>query len=150
MPITTALKIAEHCLLDTDPAGKVFTYADQAEAKLRFLLTSETYDEVKAEGAGQENFDNLQRAESYLSLYFALPFLNLRPTELGGLSKIIGYGEHQTEQLMGLGELKGYRGRFYEMAIGLLEDIREQVPEDPEDFKEAGIDSYDAGPFTIG
>lgn len=148
MSVTTVNDIQDHCGLAEGPATKVFNYVDSATRKIKELISSDVYEQVAGD-QGDANYDPMQRAESYLCLYFALPFLNLRPTEIGGLVKTVGYGEMQTEQLMGLGELKAYQIKLYQMAIGLLERLITQIPEDPDKAKKADIQSYDAGIIQI-
>lgn len=139
MPVTDVPAIKTHTLLDTDPAEKVANYADEAEATLRVLVTDAVYDDIA--GGSDAKYEKLQRAESYLCLWAAIPFLNLRPTDTGGLSKIIGYGDQTHEKLMSKAELDSYRGRFYAEAVNVIDDIRPGL--------DGSEDVYNAGPLTI-
>jgi hypothetical protein len=52
--------------------------------------------------------------------------------------------------LMSQRELKAVRAATYDMAIELLDGIRQVLPEDEDDFNDIDPDVYDAGAFKIG
>lgn len=140
MPITDADAVQEHTQLRSKAADKLFGFAEHAEKRLRELVSDDTYDEIKGDPE-HDDYDALQRAESLLCFFYGVQFVNLRPTELGGFSKIIGYGDQQTEQLMSHRELLSYRSKIYGMALELIEDLLPDLDDEAE--------SYDAGPFSV-
>lgn len=148
MPITDADAIEEHTQLSAEASAKVVNYAPMAEQRLRQLVTDATYDEIAGD-TNHDDYDRLQRAESLLSLYYGFQFLNLRPTSLGGFSKVIGIGPETNEILMSQKELNGYRAATYDMAFELLDGIRVELPEDPDEFDKLNPCVYDAGPIKI-
>lgn len=148
MPITDAAAIKEHTQLTDAASQKVDKFAPLAEERLRQLITDPTYDEIKDDDQ-HDDHDTLKRAESFMSLYFGFQFLNLRPTEMGGFIKVIGYAE-DNKMMMSARELKSYQAETYQMAIQMLDGIRDVIPEDPDEFDDVDPEIYDAGAFKIG
>lgn len=140
--ITNADHIAEATQIKQKAAEKLAGFAGQAEGRLRVLLSGATYEEVAGKAPGNSDYQALLRAESLLSLYFGFVFLNLRPTDLGGFSKMIGYGGETSEALMSARELNSYRQGIYGMAVELIEHLRPDIDEET-------ITSYDAGGVVI-
>lgn len=83
---------------------------------------SERYDEIAALGAGNKHYVALQRAEAKLAIYYALPFLNLRPTEKGGLTKALGNVEGGID-VMGTRELTDVRRELFAQSLETLKRL---------------------------
>ena len=117
--------IAEHTQIPVKAAKKAFRFIPQARAELRSVIGADTYDSVHSTGSGTDH-DKCEQAESLLALSFALPLLNLRPTDRGGLSKAIGMAAENVEQLMSAREMERYAGIIRLQAIEIVADL---VPE---------------------
>lgn len=148
MPLTDASAIQDHTQIKQEAAGKVEKFTPMAEARLRQLITDDKYEAIEGDDT-HDGYDTLKRAESLMSLYFGFQYLNLRPTEIGGFTRVIGYGD-SNQMLMSGKELQAYRGRTYDMAVELIDDIRDVLPQDANKFEDVDPGSFDAGPFTIG
>lgn len=91
------------------------------------------YDEIVALGSSDQHYIALQRAEALLAVYFALPYLNMRVTEKGGLARAIGLAEGVND-LMSNQELEAYRRSIYVLAHEALRmlvrdtDASEYIP----------------------
>jgi hypothetical protein len=92
----------------------------------------ERYDEIVALGSSNKHYIALQRAEALLATYYALPFLNMRLTEEGGLMRAIGLVEGQRD-LMSNMEMEAYRRSIYAQVYAILmkllrvEDASEKI-----------------------
>lgn len=141
MAITTSADIAQFTQIKQKAAEKLFSFASQAEHRLRELLTDKIYESTAAKDPGDSGYQALLHSESLLCLYFGFSFLNLRPTDLGGFSKLIGYGQESSEALMSHRELEAYRQQIYSMAVELIESLRPDIDDKTK--------SYDAGVVAI-
>ena len=81
----------------------------------------ELYDELLEKEATDGPRTLVARAEALLCLHQALPFLNMRPTEKGGLIDEIS-GIETGARLVSPGRLEGYRRKIYNQAEALIED----------------------------
>ena len=138
MALTDGNTIKLHTQLKQSACDKAAAFVDVAEHKLIELITQAIFDAL----SGTDK-DRATRAESYLCIYFAMQFSNLRPTDLGGFSKIIGFGDQQTEQLMSKRELESYRQSIYNAAVQQIAELMPQLTQDSTDT------DYDFGPFGM-
>ena len=92
MAITTAQKIQEVCSLEQRVANKVEEYITDAEFKIRELITDAKYEEIR-DDSSHEYYERVQRAESVLAYYYALPFIALRHDGGGGFVTATGFNE---------------------------------------------------------
>ena len=90
--------------------------------KAKEEITSDGYDDIVSKGAGNEDYEALQEAESLLFVYFALPRMNLRVTEKGGLQRRTGVVDNEND-LMSYSEMNEYRSDAFGDAMDILEDI---------------------------
>ncbi|NBC16713.1 MAG: hypothetical protein GVY18_05265 [Bacteroidetes bacterium] len=104
MPIADATTIADHTGLEAAIANTAASHLGRAERDLRSVLgadrtdTSKSeYDRIVALGTGHDDYQALQEAESLLAVAYAMPFLNLRPTEKGGLVTAVGFDASRVE-----------------------------------------------------
>ncbi len=108
MALTDQIKVLEHNGLSADLALKVFQYQDEAENLLRQWIGDSKYEEVEA-NTSHAYYTKVQKAESLLCYAYALPVLNMRVTEKGGVVKMIGLDQMgNANMLMGKRELDSY------------------------------------------
>jgi hypothetical protein len=106
--------------LDEAAATKSLHALRRAEADVRSLIGNEEYDRVAAiEEEGDEEVDDLTEALSLLCLVYALPTLNVRVTEKGGLVSAVGFEQSRTE-LMSQGALQKLQHSMRGQAHSLL------------------------------
>lgn len=146
MAIATSTTITAVTGFNSTIAGKIDDHLTDAELECKRILTtsrtwdepdgtegddnyktvldaeSERYDEIVALGAGEKHYVALQRAEALMATYYALPFLNMRLTENGGLSRAVGIAEGQND-LMSNQEMEAYRRTVYGRAYELLRKL---------------------------
>ena len=84
-------------------------------------VESERYDEIEALGSDDKHYEALQRAEALMAVYYALPTMNLRMTEAGGISLAIDV--EGTRSLMSQREMEAYRRSYYSQASEVLEKL---------------------------
>ena len=118
--LTNAEKIEEHTGFDAKASLRVFGFVASAKKEIIGWIGADKYDELTS--AASPDAEEAARSESFLSLYFGMPFLNLRPTQLGGFSRQIGWDD-RGEQLMSKSEMEQYRTTIYNMAKSLIEDL---------------------------
>lgn len=141
MPLTDKNKIADDTQLDAQASERIAAFIPQAVGKLKEWIGSEKYDELKGQTDPDpgSQADRARRCESYLSVFYAFHFLNLRPSNMGGFTKTIGWDERQ-EQLMSLSELNAYRDQIYVQAFELISDMVGSVDDD---------DTFNGGGFHL-
>lgn len=122
-------------------ANKLDTNIDRASIDVIALIGQSTYTTLSALPDADADRERADRAESALALYYAMPFLNLRWTEIGGLVRAVGFDQGRTE-LMSKRELDAYRGELYKEAMTLLSEwITEETDadDDPIEVHAGGI-----------
>lgn len=116
MALTTPQSVLEHTIIDEpDRAATVTGFADQAEERMRDLLTPDEnrdlgylsfytrdrgaiYDDIidQIDPWDQSDKDRLKKAETYWAFAEALPHLNIRISDSGGLIREEGFQENTT------------------------------------------------------
>ncbi len=122
MPLTNSQKILEYTSFPQDLVGKLDPHIQKAEKRLRSLISDDLYEDLYTRHQADPDRQRATHAESLLSVYFAFPFLNLRPTTRGGFVKATGVDQSRNE-LMGKGEMERYRYRLYQQALELIADM---------------------------
>lgn len=130
MPFADANTISIHTQIGDKAAGKAVRFVPQAAAELKSLISAATYDSLLASGDGTEGYSECEQAESLLALSFALPFINLRPTDRGGLSRIIGLDSQTSEEIMSAREMERYTGLMKQQAAALVAGLAPEVDAD--------------------
>lgn len=95
MPLSAAQIQAALGLQPPLPA-RVALHAAEGEREARAAVGDAAYG---AAGVGTPARAALDRAEAYFALAAAVPVLNLRATELGGLVRSVGYAESRNDLL---------------------------------------------------
>lgn len=140
MSLTDKEKIAEHTQLDTKPAERIAAFIPQASRKLKELIGDTKYEEFESNSEAPQQgspADRAARAESFLSVFYSFHFLNLRPSNLGGFTKTLGW-EERSEELMSLSEVNKYRDEIYGAAVELVQDLISELTEDDDQVFDAG------------
>ena len=83
--LTDAAKIEEHLCVSTATATEIAKRIRLAELYLRSLKGDTWYDDTLALPAGDQAREDAEEAESLIAFYFALPHLNLRIDDNGGI-----------------------------------------------------------------
>lgn len=132
--LTNSILIKSHCGIANDNAvARIAGFIPRGRKLLIDLIGEDLYQDLLGRDEDDPDRQNASRAESYAAVFSSMIFLNLRPTDLGGFSKIIGYGDRQ-EELMGVAELEKYRSLIYNQVVDLIAELVEQ----PEDMVTAG------------
>lgn len=104
MPIADAPSIADFSGLEPAIANTAADHLHRAERDLRSVLGEDRTDSSKAEydrivalGPAHDDYQALREAESLMAVAKAMPFLNLRPTEKGGLVTAVGFDASRQE-----------------------------------------------------
>lgn len=125
MPIADAISIALHSGLEAPVATKAAVRASSAERDARILIGDEEYDRILelAPNSVSDDIDEeyavLLEAESLLCVAHALPTLNVRVSEKGGLVSEVGF-EHTRAVLLSSNQVKAYQREFRQQAHSLL------------------------------
>lgn len=122
MALTSEQKIKSHTGVSAHAAKRIEQFLDEAALLLQDLISKSLYEDLEAAPTNDEKKLIAERAESYLCVYAALPFLNLRFTDLGGLSKIIGFGD-RSEELMSQYESAKYQAAIWSRVQNLVRQI---------------------------
>ena len=126
----------------TSLAEKAFAHAKRAERYLRGRVTDAVYD--AAENTSDDNHETLKSAEAMLAVSYALPFVNLRVTETGGLTKVIGLNDLESrEELLTPRAVDRLRHQLKAEADELTAHLV-PVPSD-----DADVDQVEAGRFSL-
>ena len=125
MPLSTSAGIVAALTLDEQGgdalAGRALKQAQAAERETRREVGSDRYDEIV--DAGGAELAQLAAAESAICAAIALPRLNLRPSERGGLIRSAGADQTRTE-FMSLREAKAYAAEVRAQAERDLDPLR--------------------------
>ena len=121
MPLTNLNKIESHNNLTYKVAVKVENFADEAEDMVRKWIGDTKYNEVAA-SESHTYYSKVQKAESLLSYGLALPVLNMKLTEEGGLIKSTGFAE-SSNSIMGKWEMDSYSRNLFARARQLLRKL---------------------------
>lgn len=135
MPLTSPQKVIEHTGFPQSLVEKIARHIAMAETWMRKIIGDTTYDDLSTRHKADPDRQRATRAESLLSVYFAMPVLNLRPTDRGGFVKATGIdqGPNQSRnELMGINEMERYRYKIYRQAMELIEDMILQEDDDLE------------------
>jgi len=92
MPLTTIQDIEESNNLSLRLATKVFEFQIEAEELLVDWIGQAKYTEIEADPS-HTYYARLKRAETILCYYYALPTLNQRQSQDGGLLRQVGISE---------------------------------------------------------
>ncbi len=117
-------------------ADKAVNFVNRAEKQLRGWITDSVYDGL--EDASEEK-DLAKQSESLLALAFSLPQLNMRFSELGGLSKVIGIPGENSEELMSYRELRIYAEELKKQAFDLIDQLIPELDQYPDSFSASGF-----------
>lgn len=121
MPLTNQSKVESHNNLTYEVASKVFEFADEAEEMVRKWIGDSKYDEIAAD-TSHSFYSKAQKAESLLAYGLALPLLNMRVSEKGGLVKNTGFSE-SVNDIMSKRELDSYCRNLFARARNLLRKL---------------------------
>lgn len=127
MQLTDQHLIHQHTGIQKGACERIARYYDEGALLLIDLISNQKYSDLLS--ADEDDPDRLiaSRAASYLCVYAAMPFLNLRPTDLGGFSKVIGYGE-RTEELMSMHEISKYQQVVWSRVTRLVKGLINEQP----------------------
>lgn len=95
---------------------KLQPHLPAAEKKLLELFGSDLYQSLLDAPADDPIRQDAVLANAYLAGYYALPFLNLKPSELGGFTTQTGF-EASLNTIMSKRELDDYRKSMYNTAM---------------------------------
>ena len=125
MPLSSADDVIAALSLDATAsaamAQRVLAQAPSAERETRREIGTDRYDAIVA--AGGDDLTALAAAESAICAAIALPRLNLRPSERGGLVRSAGADQTRTE-FMSLREVKAYAAEIRMDAERALDELR--------------------------
>ncbi|HHL73208.1 MAG TPA: hypothetical protein ENJ29_11935 [Bacteroidetes bacterium] len=121
MALVTDSDVISWCSLPTELSGKLTNHIEKASRLFESLVGTTKYTALSALQGTDPDRKRADHAESLLSCYFALPFLNLRFTTSGGLVKAVGFDQSRTE-IMNKREMEGYRRMYYKQAMQLIDD----------------------------
>lgn len=128
--LTSKALIQEHCAISNDKAaGRLEGFVPRARLLLIDFIGIDRYNELLALPADDPVRQTASRAESYATVFSGMLFLNLRPTDLGGFSRIIGYADRQ-EELMGVAEVEKYRSLIWSQMVDLVSHIHTPDPDE--------------------
>lgn len=139
MAITTEAKVIAQFNLPSELTGKLDGFITPASAKIIDLIGQTKYDELEALPDADPDRERAEHAEGSLSLYYAMPNLNLRFTSKGGLVKAAGFDQSRTE-LMSKRELDSYRGELWSEAFRLLDGAGWIIQPEDEDGESDGFE----------
>jgi len=122
MPLTNSQKVLEYTGFPQDLVGQLDPHIRKAEQRMRSLIGNKVYEDLFTRHKADPDRQRATHAESLLSVYFAFPFWNLRPTTRGGFVKATGVDQSRNE-LMGKAEMERYRYRLYQQALELIADM---------------------------
>jgi len=121
MAITTAILIAKHLSIESRVANKAFEYNLEATEHLKLLISEGMYDTIAADTT-HEHYAKVQRAESILCYFFALPDLSVRGDSEGGFVSSTGFNESRVA-LSGARTVDHYARRQYARVKLLLREL---------------------------
>ena len=107
--------------------GITYTYSPSEE---RRSYAKTIYNDIREGEQSEREYQMLQRAESLLCLYKALPIMALRPTKGGGLVDSVSVTK-TTTRLLPFGKLASYRREIYGQARDLVKDALFEFGLDP-------------------
>ncbi|MEP0004578.1 MAG: hypothetical protein ABJ387_03505 [Balneola sp.] len=136
MPLADSDSIKEFGFVKQKIADKAVKFANRAEKQLRGWISDDVYDALEDEPV---NKALVKQSESILALALSLPQLNMRFSELGGLSKIIGIPGETSEELMSFRELRTYGEELKKQAFELIDVLIPDLATDPDSFESAGF-----------
>lgn len=124
-------------------AERSFAHVKRAERYLRARVGDAAYDAAST-SSNDENYPALRTAEAMLAVSYALPFINLRITDTGGLSKVIGMNDLESrEELISPGQVYRIQRRVKADADEITAHLV-AVPADDND-----VDSVAAGKMDL-
>ena len=138
MALADSNSIQQYGFVKEKIADKAAVYVSLAAIRVKHWITAAVYDALESE-SDEETL--VKQAESLMALAMALPQLNMRFSDLGGLSKIIGIPGENTEELMSFTQVKQYQEQLKKTAFELIEALVPELDDDPA--------SFDAGSFSI-
>lgn len=118
MSLATKESIEEHTGAALPAAEKAMSRARAAEREMREHLGDTLYDAIEADGAHEDREDATE-AESLLTLYYALPILNVKPEQDGDIIRSTGFDQSRRDK-MSRRELQAYRADLYDQAMNAL------------------------------
>lgn len=135
MALATLQNIIDFNGLSYEVAEKVQPYLYEASEKIREWIGDQKYEDMVSAGTAaafltaesnrqyaDTEFSNTQRAEAILAFAYALPRLNMRLSEKGGLLKATGFAE-SINQIMGKRELDAYAHEIIARARLLMREM---------------------------
>lgn len=136
MPLANSLSIQEYGFVREKIGDKAAKFVKRASQQMKDWMTADVYGEIDDQHA---SYDEARQAESLLALSFALPQLNMRFSDLGGLSKIIGIDSQNSEELMSFFQIKRYQEELRKQAFQLIEGLIPDLDDDPDSFNSGGF-----------
>jgi len=133
MGLANPKTVLEHTGFPQELVEKLYPHIKKAERRLRSLIGDNMYEDLKTRQPADPDRQRAVHAESLLSVYFAFPFWNLRPTTRGGFVLATGVDQSRNE-LMGKRQMEQYRKSIYQQALELIDDLIVQ-DEDGEDLE---------------
>lgn len=121
MPLTTIQEIESVNNLSQRLAERVFEFQIEAEELLYDWISETKYNEIEAD-TSHIYYARLKRAETMLCYYFALPTLNQRQSQDGGLLRQVGISE-ATNVIMSTRELNSAARSVQSRARRLIRDL---------------------------
>jgi hypothetical protein len=117
---------------------RALVHVPQAERYLRNRVSDSVYSAAQTAGTGAD-YEALKQAEAMLAVSYALPYVNMRLTETGGLSKVIGMADMDSrEELLTFNQIKMIQKELVSQANELTQHL---IPtsEDPENVQAGGL-----------
>lgn len=145
MPLANSLSIQEYGFVREKIGDKAEKFVNRASQQMKDWLTADVYGEIDDE---HTNYDEARQAESLLALSFALPQLNMRFSDLGGLSKIVGLDSQTSEELMSFFQVKRYQEELRKQAFQLIESLVPDLDDDPDQFSSGGFSIHGSTNFA--
>lgn len=119
-------------------SDKALIHVPQAERYLRNRVSDSVYSAAQTAGSGAD-YDALKQAEAMLAVSYALPYVNMRLTETGGLSKVIGMADMDSrEELLTFGQIKQIQKELVSQANEITQHLI-PVSEDEEIVQAGGF-----------
>lgn len=127
MALADEVDIHEYAGFPPSVASKFKPRLPSAERKLRSEITSRGYDAVAADQDHPAR-DAVVEAEVLLTVYYGLPFANLKLDEGGHAVRAEGWDQSRRET-MSHSELGAYRDDLWEQAMAIADDVLELLQE---------------------
>lgn len=116
-----ASRLCHELTLEAGTAERVYRFAGEAEQYLRETKGEAWYEATASLPGGDPQRERAERAEAVLSLYYALPTLNLRYDPTGGLvGSYVQAADGSQQNYLRHGEVDRYRADLLSRARSLV------------------------------